>query len=71
MYPCQTCNRQACLACSQRSRLVPVAPCLYLHMMMITCLGRMSRLRLHSFLLALLHSHHTHATRMMHIFWRY
>jgi hypothetical protein len=71
MYPRQTCNRQACLACSQRSRLVLVAPCLYLHLAMTTRLGRMSRLRLHSLFLALLHSRRTHAVGMPHIFQRY
>jgi hypothetical protein len=71
MYPRRTCNRQACLVCSQRSHLVPVAPCLYLQMTMTTRLGRMSRLRLHSLLLALLHSHHTHAVGMLHIFRHY
>jgi hypothetical protein len=71
MYPRRTCNRQACLACSQRSRLVAVAPCPYLYMTMTTRSGRMSRLRLHSLLLALLHSHHTHAAGMPHIFQRY
>jgi hypothetical protein len=71
MYPRGTCNRQACLACSQRSRLVPIAPYLYLHLTMTTRSGRMSRLRLYSLLLTLLHSRHTHAAGMPHIFRRY
>ena len=71
MYPCQTSNRQACLACSLRSCLVLIAPCLYHHLRMITCSGRMSHLRLHSLLLVLLHSHYMHAVGMLHIFRRY
>ena len=67
MYLRRTCNRQACLACFQRNRLVLVAPCLYLHLTMMTRLGWMSRLRLYILLLALLHVHHTHVIGMLHI----
>ena len=71
MYPSRTGNRQACLACSQHSRLVLVALYLYLHLTMMIHSGQMSCLRLHSLFLALLHSHHTHAAGMLHIYWRY
>jgi hypothetical protein len=71
MYPRRTCNQQACLACSSRSRLVPIAPYIFQHVTMTTRSGQMSRLRQHSLLLIQLHSHHTHATGIQHTFRHY